>query len=162
MSIQTHGIPVSTFDSTSFSSRTLSTPSPTIRTLMANLPTLASRSTSSASFCSLAICTPSLASADCLRFGICGHNFEANSILYYRFKLGLPLSLHQHDAAIADRWSQLAAGLQSAAIHLLWQPDVGLVKDNETTTLAPQDGNTWAVKSGLVTDALQIVLELED
>ena len=47
-------------------------------------------------------------------------------------------------------------GIQSAAIPLLWQPDVGLFKDNETT-LAPQDGNAWAVKSGLVTNPSQVV-----
>ena len=28
--------------------------------------------------------------------------------------------------------------------------------DNETTTLAPQDGNAWAVKSRLITDSSQV------
>ncbi|PIL35418.1 hypothetical protein GSI_02145 [Ganoderma sinense ZZ0214-1] len=94
--------------------------------------------------------------ADWLRFGMGGHNIEANSILFYTLNLGATLAQNQDDSATADRWSQLAASLQSAAIPLLWQPDVGLFKDNETTTLAPQDGNAWAVKSGLVTNASQV------
>ena len=94
---------------------------------------------------------------DWLRFGMGGHNIEANSILFYTLNLGVALAQNQNDSATADRWSQLAANVQSAAIPLLWQPDVGLFKDNETTTLAPQDGNSWAVKSGLVTNASQVV-----
>ncbi|PIL35405.1 hypothetical protein GSI_02131 [Ganoderma sinense ZZ0214-1] len=92
---------------------------------------------------------------DWLRFGMGGHNIEANSILFYTLNVGLELTRNQDDSATIYRWSQLAAGIQSAAIPLLWQPDVGLFKDNETTTLAPQDGNAWAVKSGLVTNASQ-------
>ncbi|KAI1796990.1 Six-hairpin glycosidase [Ganoderma leucocontextum] len=95
--------------------------------------------------------------ADWLRSGMGGHNIEANSILFYTLNLGVTLAENQKDSVTADRWSRLAAGIQSAAISLLWQPDVGLFKDNETTTLAPQDGNAWAVKSGLVTNASQIV-----
>ncbi|PIL35434.1 hypothetical protein GSI_02161 [Ganoderma sinense ZZ0214-1] len=97
------------------------------------------------------------ASADWLRFGMGGHNIEANSILFYTLNVGLELARNQNDSATIDRWSQLAAGIQSAAVPLLWQPDVGLFKDNETTTLAPQDGNAWAVKSGLVTNASQVI-----
>ncbi|TBU60052.1 Six-hairpin glycosidase [Dichomitus squalens] len=96
-------------------------------------------------------------SADWLRFGMGGHNIEANSILFYTLNLGVALAQNQNDSATADRWAQLAAGIQAAAIPLLWQPDVGLFRDNETTTLAPQDGNSWAVKSGLVTNASQVV-----
>ncbi|PIL33097.1 hypothetical protein GSI_04546 [Ganoderma sinense ZZ0214-1] len=94
---------------------------------------------------------------DWLRSGMGGHNIEANTLLFHTLTLGIALARNQNDSATADRWSRLAAGVQSAAMALLWQPDVGLFKDNETTTLAPQDGNTWAVKSGLVTDASQVV-----
>ena len=94
---------------------------------------------------------------DWLRYGMGGHNVEANTLLFYTLSLGVDFAQNQNDSATADRWSQLATGVQSAAQTLLWQPDVGLFKDNETTTLAPQDGNTWAVKSGLVTNASQIV-----
>ncbi|KAI0724316.1 bacterial alpha-L-rhamnosidase domain protein [Cerioporus squamosus] len=96
------------------------------------------------------------ASADWLRFGMGGHNIEANSILFYTLSLGIELAQTENDTTTADRWAQLASGIQAAAIPLLWQPSVGLFRDNETTTLAPQDGNAWAVKSGLVTDPAQV------
>ena len=49
----------------------------------------------------------------------------------------------------------LATKIQATATSLLWRPDVGLFKDNETT-LAPQDENMFAVKSGPVTDQSQM------
>ncbi|KAI0359163.1 bacterial alpha-L-rhamnosidase domain protein [Trametes cingulata] len=96
------------------------------------------------------------APADWLRFGMGGHNIEANSILFYTLTLGVTLAHDEGDPETAASYSQLAAKLQQAAIPLLWQPSVGLFRDNETTTLAPQDGNAWAIKSGLVTNASQI------
>ncbi len=96
------------------------------------------------------------APADWLRFGMGGHNIEANSILFYTLNLGIELAQIENDPTTADRWAQLASGIQAAAIPLLWQPSVGLFRDNETTTLAPQDGNAWAVKSGLVTSPSQV------
>ncbi|KAI0757240.1 bacterial alpha-L-rhamnosidase domain protein [Daedaleopsis nitida] len=96
------------------------------------------------------------AAADWLRFGMGGHNIEANSILFYTLTLGATLARTQNDSATAERWATLARGIQSAAPRLLWQPAVGLFRDNETTTLAPQDGNAWAVKSGLVTAPSQV------
>ena len=93
---------------------------------------------------------------DWARVGMGGHNVEANSLLYHTLNVGAVLARTRNDAATAERWARLAAGVQAAAIPLLWQPDVGLFRDNETTTLAPQDGNAWAVKSGLVTNPSQI------
>ena len=100
----------------------------------------------------------SLADADdWARAGMGGHNIAANSLLFHTLTVGAALARTQDEEATAERWDELAAGIQAAAIPLLWQPDVGLFRDNERTTLAPQDGNAWAVKSGLVTDASQIV-----
>ncbi|KAI0735418.1 bacterial alpha-L-rhamnosidase domain protein [Earliella scabrosa] len=96
------------------------------------------------------------APADWLRFGMGGHNIEANSILFYTLNLGVTLAQIEGDPASASRWAQLASGIQAAAVPLLWQPDAGLFRDNETTTLAPQDGNAWAVKSGLVSSPAQV------
>ncbi|KAI0359162.1 bacterial alpha-L-rhamnosidase domain protein [Trametes cingulata] len=96
------------------------------------------------------------APADWLRFGMGGHNIEANSILFYTLNLGVTLANDEGDSETASSYSQLAAKIQQAAIPLLWQPSVGLFRDNETTTLAPQDGNAWAIKSGLVTNASQV------
>ena len=96
------------------------------------------------------------ASADWLRFGMGGHNIEANSILFYTLNLGIELAQVENETSTAEHWAQLASGIQAAAIPLLWQPSVGLFRDNETTTLAPQDGNAWAVKSGLITSPSQV------
>ncbi|EIW64903.1 bacterial alpha-L-rhamnosidase domain protein [Trametes versicolor FP-101664 SS1] len=87
---------------------------------------------------------------DWLRFGMGGHNIEANAILFYTLNLGVALARDEGDAATAASYIQLANKIQEVAVPLLWQPTVGLFRDNETTTLAPQDGNAWAVKSGLV------------
>ena len=94
--------------------------------------------------------------ADWLRFGMGGHNVEANAILFYTLNLGVELATLQNDSTSATRWAQFSAGIQAAAIPLLWQPDVGLFRDNKTTTFAPQDGNAWAVVSGLVTSPASI------
>ncbi|KAI0670135.1 bacterial alpha-L-rhamnosidase domain protein [Trametes maxima] len=96
------------------------------------------------------------APSDWLRFGMGGHNIEANSILYYTLGLGAMLATDEGEAAAASQYTALASKIQQAAIPLLWQPSVGLFRDNETTTLAPQDGNAWAVRSGLVSNASQI------
>ena len=93
---------------------------------------------------------------DWARVGMGGHNIAANSLLFHNLTVGAALARTQDEEATAERWEALAAGIQAAVIPLLWQPDVGLFRDNETTTLAPQDGNAWAVKSRLVKDASQI------
>ncbi|KAI0639170.1 bacterial alpha-L-rhamnosidase domain protein [Trametes polyzona] len=92
---------------------------------------------------------------DWLRFGMGGHNIEANSILFYTLTLGADLARDEGDSATAEQYTQLASKIQQAAIPLLWQPSVGLFRDNETTTLAPQDGNAWAIRSGLVSSQTQ-------
>ncbi|KAJ5953589.1 hypothetical protein N7454_000485 [Penicillium verhagenii] len=43
----------------------------------------------------------------------------------------------------------VAAGVKSAANKLLWDSSSGMYRDNETTTLHPQDGNTWAIKANI-------------
>ncbi|KAJ5413823.1 hypothetical protein N7509_000450 [Penicillium cosmopolitanum] len=46
--------------------------------------------------------------------------------------------------------------VKTAANQHLWDPSSGLFRDNETTTLYPQDGNVWAVKSNLTQSLSQI------
>ncbi|KAI9689906.1 MAG: hypothetical protein M1822_009788 [Bathelium mastoideum] len=94
-------------------------------------------------------------SADWLRFGMGGHNIEANSILYYTIQLGLDLSTVVNDTSSNANWTAYAAGIKSAANARLWDSAAGLYRDNETTALHPQDGNCWAVLSGLVANNSQ-------
>ncbi|KAK4995551.1 hypothetical protein LTR66_004664, partial [Elasticomyces elasticus] len=79
----------------------------------------------------------------------------ANSILYYTISQGLTLAAALNDTSVTDSWSAYASGIKSAANALLWNETVGLYQDNETTTLMPQDGNCWAVVSGLTLNSTQ-------
>ncbi|KAI0470049.1 Six-hairpin glycosidase [Xylariaceae sp. FL0804] len=90
-------------------------------------------------------------SSDWLRFGMGGHNIEANSIFYYTINQGIVLgNALGEDSSLLDSWAEKSAAVKTAANSLLWDDDAGLYRDNETTTLHPQDGNSWAVVSGLV------------
>jgi hypothetical protein len=93
-------------------------------------------------------------SADWLRVGMGGHNIEANAILHYTINLGLNLATVVNDSTYTSNWTSYAANIKTAANALLWNETAGFYHDNETTTLAPQDGNVWAIKSGL-TNATQ-------
>ncbi|RMJ28618.1 Alpha-L-rhamnosidase [Aspergillus sp. HF37] len=88
-------------------------------------------------------------SADWLRFGMGGHNIEANAILYYVLGQALELGQTLGDQADAEIWASVADGIKSAANQRLWDDGTGLYYDNETTTLHPQDGNSWAIKANL-------------
>ena len=89
--------------------------------------------------------------ADWLRFGMGAHNIEANAILYNVLNQGLYLATAVNDSSVSA-WSTHAAKIKHAAYERLWDPRANLYRDNDTkplTTLHPQDGNAWAVLSGL-------------
>ena len=92
-------------------------------------------------------------SNDWLRNGMGGHNIEANSIMYYAIQQGIMLGQAVGaEQSLLDSWARSAEGIKSAANELLWNETAGFYHDNETTTLAPQDGNVWAVFAN-VTDS---------
>ncbi|KIW05002.1 uncharacterized protein PV09_04160 [Verruconis gallopava] len=88
-------------------------------------------------------------SADWLRFGMGGHNIEANAILYHTLNYGIMLAQALNDNSVLETYMNYSQNIKSAANKLLWDESAGLYKDNETTTLHPQDGNSWAVLSNL-------------
>lgn len=88
------------------------------------------------------------ASADWLRSGMGGYNIEANAILYYVLNLGVELAGVLGDSAAAENYTAAGATLKEAANALLWREDMGFYVDNETTTMAPQDGNSFAGEYG--------------
>jgi hypothetical protein len=91
-------------------------------------------------------------SNDWLRSGMGGHNIEANAILYYTLNQGISLGKAiGEEQSLLDSWTKTAEKLKDAANSLLWDDETGMFKDNETTTLAPQDGNSWSVKANLTT-----------
>jgi hypothetical protein len=59
------------------------------------------------------------------------------------------------DITYVQNWTDTASTIQSAANSLLWDASQNLFKDNEDSGLYPQDGNSWAVFSGLVSSASQ-------
>ncbi|KAJ5769023.1 hypothetical protein N7520_003582 [Penicillium odoratum] len=95
------------------------------------------------------------ASSDWLRYGMGGHNIEANSLLYYVLNQGLNLAAILNDTSIQHTWTTTASKIKAAANQRLWDRKAGLFRDNETTTLHPQDGNVWAVKSNLTQSSSQ-------
>jgi len=93
-------------------------------------------------------------SADWLRFGMGGHNIEANSILYYTLNQGIALGQALNESSgLLDSWAETAERIKEAANTRLWNATTGLYHDNETTTLSPQDGNCWAVVANLTDSA---------
>lgn len=94
--------------------------------------------------------------ADWLRFGMGGHNIEANSILYYVLNQGISLASTLNDSSATANWSSVAERVKQSANSLLWNNDAGMYIDNETTTLMPQDGNSWAVVANLTLNSSQI------
>jgi hypothetical protein len=118
------------------------------------------------------------ASADWLRFGMGGHvsrssihflilghpvkppltifqNIEANAILYFVLQDAQSLAQQLNHTSTATKWNQIAARIKTAANNLLWDDQASLYRDNETTTLHPQDGNSWAIKANLTTSTTQ-------
>ncbi|KAG9755462.1 bacterial alpha-L-rhamnosidase domain-containing protein, partial [Aureobasidium melanogenum] len=92
---------------------------------------------------------------DWLRFGQGGHNIEANAILYFTINEGLTLAAALNDSSVKSSWEAYASGIKESANKLLWNATAGLYHDNETTTLMPQDGNSFAVLANLTNNATQ-------
>lgn len=84
------------------------------------------------------------ASADWLRAGMSGHNIEANALLYYVLNIAWHLAQRLGDSEAGARYTEAAGTLKEAANALLWSETLGFYTDNETTTMAPQDGNSLA------------------
>jgi len=76
--------------------------------------------------------------------------------LYRALELCITLGNVVGDTSSNARWTNYRTNIKSAANELLWDSAAGLYRDNETTTLHPQDGNTWAIVSGLPNNASQI------
>ncbi|TVY82262.1 hypothetical protein LSUE1_G005922, partial [Lachnellula suecica] len=89
------------------------------------------------------------------RAGMGGHNVEANAIFYYALNQGIILAKLVGDSASVSAWAPVASKVKEVTNSLLWDSNVGLYKDNENSKIYPQDGNVWAIKSGLTTSDAQ-------
>jgi hypothetical protein len=81
---------------------------------------------------------------------------QANSILYYTINQGIMLAEALNDTEPIPSWKAAADRVKAAANELLWDETSGMYIDNETTTLMPQDGNSWAIVSNITLNSSQI------
>lgn len=74
--------------------------------------------------------------------------------MYYTIYQGIALAeaIGETDDLIST-WTQTAERIKTSANERLWNDDMGMYNDNETTTLMPQDGNCWAVVANLTDSA---------
>ncbi|MET9412305.1 alpha-L-rhamnosidase [Streptomyces sp. NPDC002935] len=86
---------------------------------------------------------------DWARVGQGGENISANALLYAALKGGATLATVEGDSALAAGWTAKAAAIKAAANSRLWDASKGMYKDNPTSGLYPQDGNSLAVWYGL-------------
>jgi alpha-L-rhamnosidase-like protein len=84
------------------------------------------------------------------RLGQTGANIAANAILYRVLVSAIDLATVEGDTATATAYKTQAAGLKTSANALLWDATTGSYRDNPTSTVHPQDGNSLAIWFGLV------------
>lgn len=82
-------------------------------------------------------------------------NIEANAILYFVLQDAQSLAHELNHTSTTTEWNQIAARIKTAANSLLWDEQAALYRDNETTTLHPQGGNSWAIKANPTTSTNQ-------
>jgi hypothetical protein len=87
--------------------------------------------------------------ADWARSDQGGENIEANVLLYEALVTGAQLATAEGDAAHASSWAAAAAALKAAINTTLWDDAAGEFRDNPTSDLHPQDGNSLAVWYGV-------------
>lgn len=86
---------------------------------------------------------------DWARAGQGGENIQANALLYAALTGGAYLATVKGDNGLAASYANSAAALKTAANARLWDANAGMYRDNPTSNLYPQDGNSLAVWYGL-------------
>ena len=87
--------------------------------------------------------------ADWARTDQGGENIEANALLYQTLSTAAQLAHVENDSADATSWAATAATLKTAINADLWDAAAGEYRDNPTSDLLPQDGNSLAVWYGV-------------
>ncbi|KAI0334220.1 Six-hairpin glycosidase [Cubamyces sp. BRFM 1775] len=82
---------------------------------------------------------------DWARLGGGGHNSEGNALLYQVLVTATDLATHMNTSDLASAWSANATALKKRYNEVFWLPSAGMYRDNDTTTLCPQDANSMAV-----------------
>ena len=93
--------------------------------------------------------------ADWARGGQGGENIEANALLYEVLTTGATLAQTEGNSSLASSYSSQAASLKTQINARLWDASVGAYKDNPSSSLHPQDGNSLAVWYNVVSTIQQ-------
>lgn len=109
---------------------------------------------------------------DWARLGGGGHNVEGNAI-FYKVSIHIldavsltyspvqvlttatDLAKYLNATSLSIAWAQNATALKQTFNEAFWLEDVGMYRDNQTTTLCPQDGNSFAILFNLTTSLAQ-------
>ncbi len=84
-----------------------------------------------------------------------GENIEANALLYEVLTTGATLAQVEGNSTLASSYSSLAANLKTQINARLWNASVGAYRDNPSSSLYPQDGNSLAVWYNVVSSVAQ-------
>lgn len=72
--------------------------------------------------------------------------FLKHSLLSYKLLTTASLlATYANETELSTAWSKNATALKTVFNEALWVPEVGLYRDNTSTTLTPQDANSFAV-----------------
>ncbi len=84
-----------------------------------------------------------------------GENIEANALLYKVLTTGASLAQMEGNSSLASSYSSQAASLKTQINARLWDASAGAYKDNPSSSLHPQDGNSLAVWYNVVSSSAQ-------
>ncbi|KAJ7033596.1 Six-hairpin glycosidase [Mycena alexandri] len=82
---------------------------------------------------------------DWARLGGGGFNAEGNAILYRALLTSASLATAMNLTDLAAAWTRNATTLKANFNNAFWVEELGMYRDNVTTTLCPQDANSFAV-----------------
>ncbi|KAF4588534.1 hypothetical protein EYR40_010086 [Pleurotus pulmonarius] len=82
---------------------------------------------------------------DWARLGGGGINAAGNALLYRVLVTASELASHLNDRSLSAAYSANATSIKARFNDVFWLPSAGMYKDNQTTTLCPQDANSFAV-----------------
>ena len=102
--------------------------------------------------------------ADWQREGQGGRNVAANALLYHVLCDGIKYAHDMADMKAANEFEEHSIKLKNAINTYLWNETLGAYKDNPTSTIYPQDGNSMAVWFNVTnenTDKIRILNNLK-
>ncbi|EIW56808.1 Six-hairpin glycosidase [Trametes versicolor FP-101664 SS1] len=84
------------------------------------------------------------------------HNSEGNALLFQVLVTAADLASHVNATSLSSAWSANATALKQRFNEVFWLPSARLYRDNDTTTLCPQDANSMAVLFNLTATPEQV------